>query len=63
MSTQHAQYMLLFLGLVVNSDQFQISQSYTLLHYITVGSWHNRLTDIATVCDITTQMSVLLSHW
>ena len=60
---QHVQYLLLFLVLVVNFDWFQISQSYTLLHYIAVRSWHNRLTDIATICDITTQMSVLLSHW
>ena len=31
MSTQDVQYMLLFLVLVVNSDQFQILLSYTLL--------------------------------
>ena len=31
MSTQHAQYVLLFLVLVINSDQFQILQSYTVL--------------------------------
>ena len=31
MSTQHVQYMLLFLVLAVNSDQFQILRSYTLL--------------------------------
>ena len=30
-SAQHLQYVLLFLVLVVNSDQFQIFQSYTLL--------------------------------
>ena len=30
-AVQHAQYMLLFLVLVVNSDWFQILQSYTLL--------------------------------
>ena len=32
MSTQHTQYMLLFLVLVVNSNQFQILPSYTLLY-------------------------------
>ena len=31
MRTQHAQYVLLFLVLAVNSDQFQILRSYTLL--------------------------------
>ena len=31
MSTQHVQYMILFLVLAVNSDRFKILQSYTLL--------------------------------
>ena len=31
MSTQHVQYVLSFLVFVVNSNQFQILQSYTLL--------------------------------
>ena len=33
---QHVQYMLLFLALAVNSDWFQILQSYTLLLYLPI---------------------------
>ena len=38
MCMQYAQYVLLFLVLVVNSDQFQILQSYTLLLALFLGS-------------------------
>ena len=42
MSTQHAQYVLLFLVLVVNSDRFQILWSYTLLLYPSIIMHYSR---------------------